>query len=105
MWVNFRCKFLAEVGQFYARINSHEHDGRDSRGSRGLQQWAFWADGSEGPTRDGAVSAAIASEANPFLTPDVAAGKALWTSLRLRRVRDRATLRVERVASADIDVR
>jgi hypothetical protein len=22
MWVNFRCKFLAEVGQFYARINS-----------------------------------------------------------------------------------
>ena len=22
MWVNFRCKFLAEVGQFYARINT-----------------------------------------------------------------------------------
>jgi potassium-transporting ATPase KdpC subunit len=22
MWVNFRCKFLVEVGQFYARINS-----------------------------------------------------------------------------------
>lgn len=21
MWVNFRCKFLAEVGQFYPRIN------------------------------------------------------------------------------------
>jgi hypothetical protein len=21
MWVNFRCKFLAEVGQFCARIN------------------------------------------------------------------------------------
>ena len=22
MWVNFRCKFLAEVGQFYAPINN-----------------------------------------------------------------------------------
>lgn len=22
MWVDFRCKFLAEMGQFYARINT-----------------------------------------------------------------------------------
>jgi hypothetical protein len=23
MWVNFRCKFLVEVGQFYAPINTY----------------------------------------------------------------------------------
>ncbi|MFP3604385.1 hypothetical protein, partial [Paraburkholderia sp. SIMBA_053] len=30
MWVNFRCKFLSEMGQFYARINMHIKDRKKS---------------------------------------------------------------------------